>query len=564
MITLKNFDIKDIDLSLETNLIPLKLENLNQGINNLEKFIIYVDKNDGPFGKMKIYDRICDHKGAKLISIKNKIVCPIHNWQFNPTTGEYVNVNFKKKPLYDGYIKKKINLKIPTNFRKINEEFNTNPTIKIRWINHACLIFQTENFKIATDPWLIGPAFANGWWLKHKSPKDCFEEINSCDMIFISHNHPDHLHPETLIKINKNINIITGNFKSNSTFKFLKDIGFKNITKINFDQKICKKDEELEISILKSGDFRDDSGIFIQAGKFKFMATVDCNFIDFYRFPRKIDVLASSFAGGASGFPLCFNNYTEEEKKNILRRNKKNIIYTNQKVIELSKTKYFLPYAGFFTEDKVRDKYIYENNLKNNINDYADVCKKLNVNLLNVEEKDTYIFKNNKIIKKENNNILKIQDKSNIYYIKNNKKMYKKIMRVEIKKYFEKSNFFNDFMLLIELTNDNFTKIKDSFLINFYKNKPAKIIINKERRNKNTRNCNFKIIKVRYHEFLKVIRQGLPWEDLSIGFQCRIERHPNVYNSDFWYHFTNIYVNENVRSRSQNCSGCEIINQKIF
>ena len=117
-------------------------------------------------------------------------------------------------------------------------------------------------------------------------------------------------------------------------------------------------------------------------------------------------------------------------------------------------------------------------------------------------------------------------------------------------------------MLLIELTNDNFTKIKDSFLINFYKNKPAKILVNSK--NRNIRNCKFKIIKVRYHEFLKVIRQGLPWEDLSIGFQCRIKRHPNIYNSDFWYHFTNIYVNENVVSRSQNCSGCEIINQKIF
>ena len=61
-----------------------------------------------------------------------------------------------------------------------------------------------------------------------------------------------------------------------------------------------------------------------------------------------------------------------------------------------------------------------------------------------------------------------------------------------------------------------------------------------------------------------MIRQGLPWEDLSIGFQCRINRKPNVYNSDFWYHFTNIYVNENVRGRSQNCGGCTIINQRLF
>ena len=117
----------------------------------------------------------------------------------------------------------------------------------------------------------------------------------------------------------------------------------------------------------------------------------------------------------------------------------------------------------------------------------------------------------------------------------------------------------------LDLTNDDFTKIKNSFFINFYKNKPAEIAVyNKKNKLNIDRDCNFKNIKVRCHEFLKVIRQGLPWEDLSIGFQCRINRKPNVYNSDFWYHFTNIYVNENVRGRSQNCGGCTIINQRLF
>ena len=31
----------------------------------------------------------------------------------------------------------------------------------------------------------------------------------------------------------------------------------------------------------------------------------------------------SSFAGGASGFPLCFDDYSDKEKERILIRNKK-------------------------------------------------------------------------------------------------------------------------------------------------------------------------------------------------------------------------------------------------
>ena len=53
-------------------------------------------------------------------------------------------------------------------------------------------------------------------------------------------------------------------------------------------------------------------------------------------------------------------------------------------------------------------------------------------------------------------------------------------------------------------------------------------------------------IKVRKAELLDVVMNGKPWEDLSIGFQCRIYRNPNVYNSEFWFYFTNVYISNNV------------------
>jgi hypothetical protein len=49
-------------------------------------------------------------------------------------------------------------------------------------------------------------------------------------------------------------------------------------------------------------------------------------------------------------------------------------------------------------------------------------------------------------------------------------------------------------------------------------------------------------IKVRQDSFLWVVNNRMPWEDLSIGFQCRIDRVPDVYNVYFWNHFTNVYI----------------------
>ena len=51
--------------------------------------------------------------------------------------------------------------------------------------------------------------------------------ITLVNYIYISHNHPDHLHLETLSKFDKNINIITPKFQSGSTVKLLKRAGFK-------------------------------------------------------------------------------------------------------------------------------------------------------------------------------------------------------------------------------------------------------------------------------------------------------------------------------------------------
>ena len=60
-------------------------------------------------------------------------------------------------------------------------------------------------------------------------------------------------------------------------------------------------------------------------------------------------------------------------------------------MISTTKTKYFLPYAGFFTESANRDKFI-KKNKKNIINDYQDMCKKNNTTLLNVDVKQKFSF----------------------------------------------------------------------------------------------------------------------------------------------------------------------------
>ena len=64
---------------------------------------------------------------------------------------------------------------------------------------------ENKNFKFATDPWALGPAFGTGWWLTNNTQKNWINELNSCNFIYLSHNHPDHMHALTLSFIRKDM-----------------------------------------------------------------------------------------------------------------------------------------------------------------------------------------------------------------------------------------------------------------------------------------------------------------------------------------------------------------------
>jgi hypothetical protein len=57
---------------------------------------------------------------------------------------------------------------------------------------------------------------------------------------------------------------------------------------------------------------------------------------------------------------------------------------------------------------------------------------------------------------------------------------------------------------------------------------------------KNPNANNIELLTVRASSLIGALSRGLPLEDLSIGFQIKMFRVPNVYNFKFWNHFTNI------------------------
>lgn len=516
-----------------------KISELEDGVNFTKEFIIFKDEE-----LIKVYSRKCDHNGGKLCKLDGKIACPLHGWEFNPETGAYNNIQVSKKE--EDFFIDGDNIVIPFNQEVLTlPQKDKNHDIEVTLLSHACLLFKTKDFSFATDPWIEGFAFSSGWWTAQFPPKNWVEELNKVDFIYISHNHPDHLNQFTLEKVRKDMHFIVPKFKNDSVRKLLNRFGFENISSFDFTSYYQYKETDLFFTILKSGDFREDSGFYFTYGNFSCLSTVDSNDLNFLKFPDQVTLFCSSFAGGASGYPLCFNVVDEDNKLKIVKRNTNAIKSTVAGQVKICNPNYYLPYAGFFSERAPRDEYIKKLNKKNTVDDYIEHLFKEKVEILDINTNDSYLFQGQKI--KDLYNI----DRS-YSFSEEPVEFYKKVFSETkfnkdfIENFFKNSCFQDDLKVYIELTNDDFSETFKHIVVDFsneikvsFDNFDWESIKDLYVQSSKLRHLN---IKVRQDSFLWVIQNNMPFEDLSIGFQCRIDRIPNIYNVKFWNHFTNVYI----------------------
>ena len=83
-----------------------------------------------------------------------------------------------------------------------------------------------------------------------------------------------------------------------------------------------------------------------------------------------MDLYCSSYAGGATAYPIMFDNYSNKDK--IWKQKVDSIFLLKKKIenIKNTKSKYFLPYAGSFENKLKRDIFVRDNLYKNKISDY--------------------------------------------------------------------------------------------------------------------------------------------------------------------------------------------------
>ncbi|MCA9016615.1 MAG: hypothetical protein KDA77_14885, partial [Planctomycetaceae bacterium] len=364
------------------------------------------------------------------------------------------------------------------------------------------------------------------------------------------------MHAETLSLLHAkrpDMPIFIPSFKTRSTLRPLASMGFTNIIPLPFNQIFQVNDSPLYLSILKSGDFRDDSGIYLKFGEFEALLTVDSSILNHLILPQNISFLATSFAGGASGHPWCFEHYSIEERKQISARRLQAVRHSVSQYIQATKPQCYVPYAGYFGELAQRDTFIRTNNVKNNLETIQDLVTQQfpDVRFVNPLDTDQIVFESKPTQRPQTSchkNSQPLDTEFVNRYLKQEVSPSQQQLNALILEYFQHAQFQDSLTLFLQPTSEDFSPNLYGYMINFSQPAgpdihgpltPEDLLSEYETRPTDNRKL---LIRVRAAALYDVLRSKKPWEELSIGFQCRIHRTPDVYNSDFWYHFSNVYI----------------------
>ena len=241
---------------------------------------------------------------------------------------------------------------------------------KLFFLSHACVLIRYKEHLLLTDPWYLQPAF--GSWLPnpppiiHPSYLTALSRSTNNFTILISHGHDDHLDDELLPLFNPATNFVTANFKAPSVLNRIKKSGFFNIFTIPpegfqqgpffirgfVDPNISHDDAVYSIRtpdslVVHANDCWNE----LDDSKAELIRT------DVMKIPKGNTIYMSQ-TNSASGYPLNYQNYGLEEKRELLRKKIAKMIQTGLNNAKKVGIKNFLSYAGY-TSTFVADKSEY-------------------------------------------------------------------------------------------------------------------------------------------------------------------------------------------------------------
>ncbi len=182
---------------------------------------------------------------------------------------------------------------------------------RVEMIGHATLRAHCNGRTLLTDPWLIDPIVLNSTFHFPRLVHDPKQLAAGTDAIYISHVHPDHLHPPSLDLFSRTTPIFIGEHRKKGFRDSLRSLGFP-VVELPFNREAAVPGTDFRITIIDH-DFEEsaahDSAMLLRTPEFSLFNNNDCVLhAAKYEWIRRRGSIDYAFLGysPASFFPICF------------------------------------------------------------------------------------------------------------------------------------------------------------------------------------------------------------------------------------------------------------------
>ena len=219
--------------------------------------------------------------------------------------------------------------------------------MNVKFLGQACTLIETGGKRILCDPWITGTCNVNSWYHLNRRIQTRKDIPTDVDYIYISHEHTDHFHIETLKEFDRNIPIFICKFPTDRFYNSIVQEGFKDITVLDSWKK-KSLEKNLEITIIKNSELMmEDSAIIIKTNEGTIFCQTDCgmSYESLLRVRKEKPDLGFFKFGAANWYPIVYN-YDKEKKTAICKKRKIHKLTGFVNYVKAVQPKYAIPYAG--------------------------------------------------------------------------------------------------------------------------------------------------------------------------------------------------------------------------
>jgi UDP-MurNAc hydroxylase len=218
--------------------------------------------------------------------------------------------------------------------------------MKIEYLGHAGFIVTIGDTAILIDPWFHGAFF--GSWFPYPDNRHLQQQVldRHFDYLYLSHTHDDHFDTELLRKFRRNITVICPDYRSKSVARKLARFGYKDLIELGHRETHVFRDgpdARWLVTLYLDLSHKEDSGILIDDGTYRFLDLNDCNTV-LSELPTRVELLAAQYSG-AMWYPNCYDYPPDlaQAKTEAVRDDLQRMLFNKIRVIEPGS---YLPSAG--------------------------------------------------------------------------------------------------------------------------------------------------------------------------------------------------------------------------